>query len=194
MLSSLIATVVCSALPVETPLEFPALRLDGSVAADVGVHLTPTRLVLRNFTTRPQLCAFHDLESDAGAFVTLGPGARLEFQYPRAALETLALEVIDVHRGVWRASGLVALDATLALGAQTIWIQHEGAYTWTWLQAGNELELHESETSLLPERLRPVLEAKSPTCAPTHVPVITPSDRPKGDRPPKIGPRPLPPV
>lgn len=27
-----------------------------------------------------------------------------------------------------------------------------------------------------------------------HVPVITPSDTPDGDRPPRIGPKPLPPV
>ena len=63
-----------------------------SVAADVGVHVTPTRLTLRNFGARPQLCAFKDLECGAQALVTLGPGARLEFQYPRVALETIALE------------------------------------------------------------------------------------------------------
>ena len=52
------------------------------------------------------------------------------------------------------------------------------------------------DTTVLPDvwRANVDLNLAAPACAPTHVPVVTPSNRPKGDAPPKLERRPLPPV
>lgn len=198
MLPSLFATVFCTALPSTTPLESPALNENGTLAAEVGLYVTPTHLSARNFSEMPQVLALRDAQTGLRALVALDPHARLEFSYPREALEFVQLEVLCLGARGWNTSGALDLGAALTSGAQTIWIQHAGQRTFAWLQLGAQLTTVDATDSVLPETLRPVPEtgnaALSPACAPAHVPVITPSDPPSGDAPPKLGQRPLPPV
>jgi hypothetical protein len=198
MLPSLLATVLCTALPSSTPLDVPALSADGTIAADVGVHVTPTQLVARNFSSVPQLLAFRDAGSGLRALITLHSGGRLEFSYPREALELVQLEVLCERSGSWSTSGALDLGGTLACGEETFWIQQLHHHSCTWLQVGTQLALVEAGPSLLPRALQRedegAVDGFSASCAPTHVPVITPGEKPRGDLPPKLERRPLPPV
>ena len=63
MLPSLFATVFCTVLPSTTPLESPALHADGSLAAQVGLYVTPTHLSARNFSATPQILALSDAQT-----------------------------------------------------------------------------------------------------------------------------------
>jgi hypothetical protein len=198
MLPSLFATVFCTVIPSTTPLESPALRADGSLAAQVGLHVTPTHLSARNFSATPQILALSDAQTGQRALVALDPHTRVEFSYPREALEFVRLEVLSLGLRGWNTSGALDLGAALTSGAQTIWIQQAGPHTFAWLQLGAQLSTLDANGSVLPESLRPALQSGqdelAPACAPAHVPVITPSDTPDGDAPPKLGQRPLPPV
>ena len=193
---SLFASVLCTALPSATPLEFPALAQDGRVAVQAGVHVTPTHLVARNYSNVPQLFVFVDVRNDQRSLRALGAGASLEYDYPREALENVRLEVLACDAGAWSFSGLLDLSGALSSGEQTLWFQNHAGRATTWLQNGTELvELHPDAT-VLPAPWHTSLDANlaAPACAPTHVPVVTPSNRPKGDAPPKLERRPLPPV
>jgi hypothetical protein len=192
---SLFATVLCSTLPSPTALEFPALQYDGRVAADVGVHVTPTRLVARNYSARPQVLAFVDAESGQCVLRPLGAGATIGFDYPTRALESVRIEVLAPALGGWCGSGVFDLSGALAHGPETFWIQTE-VRGCSWVQSGRELERADASESVLPEELTSPLAASAaaPACAPAHVPVVTPSDKPRGDAPPKLEDRPLPPV
>jgi hypothetical protein len=192
---TLVATLLCSALPSPTALEFPALQYDGRVAADVGVHVTPTRLVARNYSARPQVLAFVDAESGACVLRPLGVGATIGFDYPTRALESVRIEVLAPALGGWRGSGVFDLSGALVHGPETLWIQSE-VRGCAWVQLGHELERASAEPSVLPEGLTAPLAASAaaPACAPAHVPVVTPGDKPRGDAPPKLEDHPLPPV
>ena len=57
--------------------------------------------------------------------------------------------------------------------------------------------LLQTEGDLLPSAIQALdgePTTNAPEFVPTHVPVITPSDKPTGDAPPKLEERPLPPV
>lgn len=196
MLSSLFASVLCTAVPSATPLEFPALAEDGQVAVQAAVHVTPTHLVARNYSAVPQVLVFVDVRSQERSFRALGAGASVEYDYPRDALESVRLELVCAGDGAWSSSGLLDLSGALRLGEETFWFQDEPGRTFAWLQEGAELTLLDPLESTLPAALRapPPARFATPPCTPTHVPVVTPSNRPKGDAPPKLERRPLPPV
>ncbi|MBI5362665.1 MAG: hypothetical protein HZA53_05765 [Planctomycetes bacterium] len=193
---SLFASVLCTALPSTTPLEFPALTQDGQVAVQAGVHVTPTHLVARNYSALPQLIVFVDARSQAATLRALGPGATLEYDYSRDALENVRIEFVTAAGGAWSTSGLLDLSGALRLGEETFWFQDQPGRTFAWLQQGAELTLLDPRESTLPSAVQAPSDAAlmAPTCTPTHVPVVTPSNRPKGDAPPKLERRPLPPV
>jgi hypothetical protein len=193
---SLFASVLCTAIPSTTPLEFPALTQDGQVAVQAGVHVTPTHLVARNYSALPQVLVFVDARTLDASFRALGPGATLEYDYSRDALERVQLEFVTSAGGAWSSSGLLDLSGALRSGEQTYWIQDQPGRTFAWLQTGAELELVDPNESTLPDSARAPIDASlaAPACTPAHVPVVTPSNRPKGDAPPKLERRPLPPV
>lgn len=193
---SLFASVLCAAIPSTTPLEFPALTQDGQVAVQAGVHVTPTRLFARNYSALPQLLVFVDPTTKDASFRALGPGATLEYDYSRDALHRVQIEVVTSAGGAWSTSGLLELSGALQSGEITYWIQDQPGRTFAWLQTGAELDLVDPTETTLPDSVRTPRDASfaAPACTPTHVPVVTPSNRPKGDAPPKLERRPLPPV
>lgn len=197
---SIFASVLCTALPSVTPLEFPALQRDGRIAAQVGVHVTPTALVARNFSGTPQVLVFIDEQSGQRALRALGAGGSFEFRFPRQTLEAIALEVVCHEDGAWHATGSIELATVLERGSETLWIQHDtNTRSTTWTQRGAEVTLTDAGPSALPDDLDEHSGGigpgfLNPACAPAHVPVVTPSDRPNGGLPPKLEDRPLPPV
>lgn len=195
---SLFASVVCTALSSAAPLELPAEAQDGVVAAQVGVHVTPTRLVARNYSSTPQLFVFRDAETDRRALRTLQPGATIAYDYARETLDDVRLEVIAQIGGEWSWTGSLDLSGALVLGEETLWIQSRPGHAAVWMQTGEEepvLTSVTSDESVIPEeQRRESIDASMPACAPAHVPVVNPGPRPKGDAPPKLERRPLPPV
>jgi hypothetical protein len=192
-----IATVLCTAVPSATALDFPAATPTDCPTIQAGIHVTPTHLTARNFSHLPQLLVFSDAETDLRTLRALEAGATLELDFARDALTTARLELLHYSRGTWTPSGTFDLSTALTSGESTFWFQPVAGTIHTWSQSGATLDLLESDETALPETLRPpttATVATATTCAPTHVPVVTPGQRPKGDRPPKLERRPLPPV
>ena len=188
-------TILCTALPSTTALDFPPTTPPDCPPIHAGIHVTPTHLTARNFSHLPQLLVFSDAETDLHTLRLLDAGAALELDFARDALLHARLELLHYEHGTWTPSGTLDLSTTLSDGESTLWFQPVDGTLHTWSQTGASLELLENADTTLPENLRPPTTASVATaCAPTHVPVVTPGQRPKGDRPPKLERRPLPPV
>ena len=128
---------------------------------------------------------------------TLAPGQDLSWNYPTQLLDGVRLEVASWAQGAWRRSGTIAIDQLAARGTDAVWIQGDAART-SWSEIGSALFIENTGSSLFPPSLPGASsagsEGENALLAPIHVPVITPSDTPVGDVPPKIEDRPLPPV
>lgn len=197
MLASIITAVFCAPLSSQAPLDVPAQRADGASAVEVGIHLTETQFSARSFSEVPQVLMFRCAESRVLVLQRLAPGSQVSWTFPRHALNGIELEVVSLENGAWHHTGAMPLSQVLDNGAENLWIQSAGAHSLAWMQIGTRLALFQSEDDLLPSAIQ-ALDGESATnaseLAPTHVPVITPSDKPTGDAPPKLEERPLPPV
>lgn len=202
MLSSLLAAVMCTAIPAVDPLDVPARANQRDALIEVGIRLTETQFRARNYSRTGQVLLFKSSESSAVACRPLPAGAELIYSFPRHALEGVQLEVAtptaENSRGTrgWRGTGVVSLADVLARDADLLWVQSAGSRSIVWMQNGTELSLLQPQERILPRAARSDDDGfnEDPIPVPTHVPVITPSDTPKGDSPPKLEEEPLPPV
>jgi len=162
---------------------------------DVGICVSSTRFYARNYSPDPQVFLFRC--GDSMAWRTVAAGCDIGWDFPTQLLTDVRLEVATWIDGVWHRSGTIALADVASRGLEAVWIQADASST-SWGQIGAVLLPEATGESMFPAEL------PSPTSvgtsgedalmAPTHVPVITPSDVPQGDVPPKLEDRPLPPV
>lgn len=192
MLSSLLASLFFVATPSLDPL---AVQVD-SEPMDVGITITATQFRARSYTAVPHLFVFREMQTGRIALSTLRMGAELAFSFPPHALVDFQLEVVAFERGAWKDTGALELAALAVNDLTLLWIRSTKTRAFAWLDRDGELALLGSGTSLLPAALEPASEhsPENSLMAPAHVPVITPSGRPKGDVPPKLEDGPLPPV
>lgn len=184
-----LATIVALSVPISAVEE-------GAPPApvDVGISVTSTRFYARNFSNVNQVLLFQN-----GATVlwrTLAPGYDLSWDFPTQLLTGIRLEVASFTGGAWRRTGTIALDELAARGTEALWIQGNSTRT-SWSEIGSALFVEDTGSSIFPITLPGASSAGSVTealLAPVHVPVITPSDVPQGDCPPKLEDRPLPPA
>ncbi|MBK7644728.1 MAG: hypothetical protein IPJ19_17085 [Planctomycetes bacterium] len=175
MIPSLFAALVpASALA----LQPPALPLS-QAPASVGVHVERTHVSAENFSDAPRWLVltsrgFHAVQA-------LAPHAGLTWPCTEESLWDVDLRVADTDGGVLHVSSAVSLYGALENRADALWF---GQGPDCWVEAAG--------------RLLPFFEGSAhDAAAPAplfHVPVVRPSDRPVGDRPPPIENKPLPPI
>ncbi len=185
-----LATLVALSAPITAVEEGTA-----PAPVEVGIRVTATKFSARNYSGIDQVLLF---ESN-GTLIwrTVAPGCDLEWNYPTQQLVGVRLEVASWKDGAWRRTGTFALDDVAASGTDALWIQGDFSRT-AWSEVGSALFLEDTGVSLFPPTLPGASSAGSDgenlLLAPTHVPVIVPSDDPEQDAPPIIDPEPLPPV
>lgn len=184
------ATIVALSAPI------PAVEEGTSGApVEVGVAVTSTSFYARNYSGTNQVLLFQS----GGTLLwrTLAPGYDMSWDFPTQLLDGVRLEVASWTNGAWRRSGTIALDEVVARGIEALWVQGDSART-SWSEIGTALFLEDTGTSLFPPTLPGDSSAgtsgENALLAPAHIPIITPSETPQGDVPPKIEDRPLPPV
>jgi hypothetical protein len=191
MLSSLLAPLVCAALPAIDPLDFQVAAALGRAPIVAGIHVTATQFRARNFSSVPQLYVFKETSGGEIAVRPLLAGGEMAFSFPADALADFEVEVASKDRGVWSNTGLLKLQGLNSHEGSLVWIEVSSGRASAWLETGGGSLPLESGASELPGR---VVETIRESDFPTHVPVITPSDHPSGDLPPKLEDKPLPPV
>lgn len=173
MLPSLFAAL----FPAATLIAEPPLLPASGARASVGVRVESRHVRAENFSDAPRWLVF----SSGGFHVTrlLAPRSSLEWASSLDCLYDVELAVLDTDGGALHASPTVPLLGALELGGEALWF---GASPTCWFESDGVLQ--------------PLFDAKAETNgpAPFHVPVVRPTDRPEGDRPPPIDNKPLPPI
>lgn len=185
-----IATLVALSVPISAVEEGTA-----PAPIDVGISVTSTRFYARNFSGTNQVLLFQS--GSTLLWRTLAPGYDLSWDFPTQLLTGIRFEVASWTDGAWHRTGTIALDEVAARGTEALWIQGDFSRT-SWSEIGSALFVEDTGSSLFPDSLPGASSAdtgvEDALLAPVHVPVITPSDTPQGDVPPKIEDGPLPPV
>lgn len=184
MLPSLIAALVPALTPALQPPELPA----ACGSAVVGVHLESTQIVAHNFAESPRWLV---LRSGPFALVrALAPHGSVRWSFAESCLWDVQLEVLGCDGGRLQRSGRVELLAALESGAEALWVGEDSS---SWLAGGDTLLPLLGEFGELAPAASESRE-RNREQGPLHVPVVRPSDRPEGDRPPPIDEKPLPPI
>ena len=155
---------------------------------ELAAILETTRLALLNPTDGPALVRL--LDDQGAALETLAVPAFGErvFEFPRNTLAGTSLALVVATPSGRMASGVYSVDGMLAGGFRTVWFESVGNVLHAW----GELPTGPAFIEPLPTSLRSALTA--PVAPTFHVPVVIPANKPKGDLPPRIAPKPLPPV
>lgn len=193
MLSSLLAPLVCAALPALDPLDMQASAALGRTPIVAGIQITATQFRARNLSSVPQIFVFKETAGGEIALRLLSAGGEMMFSFPADALADLELEVVSRQHGAWSDTRLLKLGGLNAGAGSVLWIQSNAGRASAWLESHGDFLALDSGESTLPSRVLETASADEPL-PPTHVPVITPSDRPNGDLPPRLEDDPLPPV
>lgn len=185
-----LATLVALSVPIHAVEEGTA-----PAAVEVGIRVTATKFTARNYSGVDQVLLFES--SGKLIWRTMAPGCDLEWNFPTQQLLGVRLEVASWNDGAWRRTGTFALDDVAASGIDALWIQGDLSRT-AWSEIGSALFLEDTGVSLFPPTLPGGSSAgtddEAMLLAPTHVPIVIPSDVEPGDAPPVIDPDPLPPV
>ncbi|MBL8861690.1 MAG: hypothetical protein JNK02_06720 [Planctomycetes bacterium] len=162
---------------------------------DVGISVTGTRFYARNYSGTSYVLLFKS--GSTVIWRTLSSGHDLVWEYPTQLLSGVELEVATWADGAWRRTGSILLENVAARGTEALWVQSDSKRT-SWAELGSALFVEDTGASFFPATLPSDSSlgssAEEAFAAPTHVPVITPSENPVGDVPPRIEERPLPPV
>lgn len=194
----MIALLLVSALSqpqLPTEAERPA-ELDGA-AVQVLVQVTETHFVATNEADGPQLLVFGSLDRGRALTVGLRPGQRVVYPFPRGTADDLLLEVVSVGEFGWRNTGAVPVAALRDHEFGALWIQVASGHSIGWVRGPLGLEhlvpsgglISGSILAMDPEGL-----VDYATVPARHVPVITPVDKKRVEKPPVLDEDVLPPV
>ena len=159
-------------------------------ALELLARVSDTRLVALNPGTRPQLLVFSHPRGAVLTQVVIPAGGNLEYDFPHGTLNGLALELVARNERGLCSSGELSLTALVRGEFDLIWMEssERSIHTWGDLPTGPTLVPATRDSG------SGFLSLSAPSAPAPHVPVITPTDKPKGDLPPRIEPNPLPPV
>jgi hypothetical protein len=179
-----------------------AAQVEAQLTGDLSlaVHTGQTHFTARSLSTIPLLLVFSDEYGDGGPEVAfwLPPGASYVESFARGALEGLQLEVVHGGNGQWTSTGTLSLSEPAPAGDTNIWVLGCG-HALTGTGGGAALTVQAPNGSSLPAQLSNCgasigATANNNHSAAFHVPVPAPSVKPKENKPPKLGKKPLPPV
>jgi len=166
---------------------------------EVSVEVSATRLTARNHGSDQQILLFRSSEHGPVIARSLPAAGELVYNYPRHALAGVQLEVVSVHGHNLANSGTVPVGDTFAGGTETLWFQSTPEGLFVWLEQDGSFVPRQPDDTLLPPSLierGPELRdfrSNSATSS-SHVPVVTPRDKPDEYGPPELEAKPLPPV
>jgi hypothetical protein len=150
--------------------------------------IEPARLALVNPTAVPALARILDEEGfELATFSVPARGERV-LDFSRRSLEGTALGVVVAAPEGALVSGRYSVDRILESGFHTVWFESAGRAVHAW----GELPTGPAYADPLAPPLR--TSATKPASPSPHVPVVIPANKPKGDLPPRIELKPLPPV
>jgi hypothetical protein len=166
------------------------LEFEGDIA--LALHLDPTHFVARSLAQAPLLLVFtSDVHAEPFGF-WLPPGSHFVEDFARGALHGLQLEVVSGGNGQWRSTGTLKLEVPATAGEVSLWVLGCG-HALSRSGEGSPFVAATPAGSSLPAPLTAGAATHDHPGA-FHVPVPTPSDKPKENTPPKLRKKPLPPV
>ena len=179
--------------------QMPAEPVRPAELRDAQVHMvvqaTETHFVARNTSNATQLLLFGSPEHGVVSTVQLSPAERIVYPFARGAADDLLLEVVSMDRSGWRNTGALPVAALRRFDQGAVWIEVVAGYAIAWARGPQGFEHLAPTTGLLSAAVcstRPGLVNYA--TAPNHVPVITPVDKKKVDRPPVLDENTLTPV
>jgi hypothetical protein len=152
---------------------------------ELAAILETTRLALVNPTGAPALVRVLDDQGSALETLAVPAFGERVFEFPRHTLAGTSLAVVVASPSGRIASGVYSVDGMLAGGFRAVWFESVGIALNAWG------ELPTGPAFIAPLQRIPLAAPVAPTF---HVPVVIPANKPKGDLPPRIAPKPLPPV
>jgi hypothetical protein len=170
--------------PAEDTLPDPGQEAELELAA----VLEAARLALVNPTHAPALVRVLDGRgSELETFAVAAYGERV-LDFPRNTLAGTTLALVVMSSSGRLASGAYSVDGILEGGFRAVWFESVGRTMNAW----GELPTGPGYIEPVPTSLGGA--ATAPVTPSVHVPVVIPANKPKGDLPPRIEPKPLPPV
>jgi len=159
---------------------------------ELVARLGETRMSVYNPGQLPQLLILGELGGVARARTWIAPGAQLDTRFAPGSLAGLALEVVSFTDGGTHSSGMLALEDIASAGYDAFWIETTSQGSHAWGRSGSSLwTIGPGDAGLTGLAFSvPTVRALRPT----HVPVVSPSDRKNGDVPPRLERKPLPPL
>lgn len=161
------------------------------------VEIDETHLCAQSFSDFAMLLVFAGDDPDLSTVFWLHAGSRYEEEFSRGTLAGLRIDILMQEEGGWRTTGALALqdDSTSSNRLRVLSCGHALVDDGE----GNELRMESPDGSLLPLQFQEIAEGPPAhhlhlAPSPRHVPVQTPTDKPRGDKPPKLEKKPLPPV
>jgi hypothetical protein len=175
---------------------------DGSALAPpddlaMVVEYEETHVTFQSLSEADLFLVFAREDPELSTGFWLRSGTRYEEDFPRGTLDGVRFDVLIRDRGQWKTTGVLTLDSSPTYPGE-LWVLSCGHALAG--EGGNRgLELENPDGSLLPPSLLEVVDLPQDShdlSAPRfmHVPVQTPTDKPKGDKPPKLDKDPLPAV
>jgi len=168
-----------------------------SADAALVVEIDETSLSAQSFSELEMLLVFAGDDPDLSTTFWLHAGTRYEEEFSRGTLAGLRIDVLLREEGGWRTTGALVLqdDSTSSNRLRVLSCGHALADDGE----GNELRMVTPAGSLLPPQFQEIAEGPPAhhfhlAPSPRHVPVQTPTDKPRGYKPPKLEKKPLPPV
>ncbi len=164
------------------------LEAQACARVEIVARVGETRFLAVNPGERPQLLVFGDPVHGVRASLCLPPGGEIESRFPTSALEGVAFELVSWTPEGFTSSGAFWLDSLRDERFDAVLVAGSPNGTLTFGQR------HGSLQQLAPDCALTSLAATAPPSLPVHVPVITPADKKTGDLPPRLEPKPLPPM
>lgn len=177
--------------------------IEESYRTEVVIDVTATRFVARNHGSIPHVLLFRSSERGPVFAQTLPPAGSVDFAFPRHALAGIELEVLQVPESprtggrTFANSGLVRLGDAFAEGTERVFVQSTPEGPFLWLERHDELVPHLPDDTFVPPTTsdrEPGMRDFRNGAASSHVPVVTPREKPDDYGPPELGNKPLPPV
>lgn len=149
-------------------------------------RLTHERFVAVNSTDRPQLIVLSDRDGVRSARTVIAAGGEVEFDFPGGTLDQLLMRVVSFAGTTVSSTADYDLASIASQRFEFFWMEKRGTLVNAWAMGP-------AGATFLPGETTTTVGLATQPMAP-HVPVITPTDKPKGDLPPRIEEKPLPPV
>ncbi len=150
MLSSVLALITCTAIPVNEPLAVPAQMSPASPAVEAGMHVTGTSFQCRNFSSTNYVLVFGQSGTSATVAVPLPPNASVAYGFSAESLQGVFVEAVAVRSSAnMLSSGSIALGMPANSNDESLWFVPGNQGLVTWRQLGCEVEIVQPGGTLL---------------------------------------------